>query len=981
MNLQQRRQRAQRPHRAALASVSFVFALASATAVACGDKARPSNGATSPMGGGAGASPAGGSSNAMAGGGGAMNSAGESALSGTGGGGVSNGGMGGNGNSSTEVPPFKVGDGTLKLELCADDIVRVAYARDAKFFERKSLMVAPKQCPGATFTQSSTDTETTLKTSKLSVKVELATGRVTFLDPAGAPILAEKTGGGRTLTAATVQEETTSNVRQEWEPSADEALYGLGQHQDGLLDIKGYDLDLNQYNTQSFVPFLVSSRGYGVLWDNTSFSRFGDIRPWEAIPGTTGLYAAQGGVGAVNPGNGSVDWQGSVAVPTTGDYLFQTYAAGDVKLWVNGALVIDHYRQSWLPYTERARVHLQAGQNVALRLKWAREGDVDAIRLAWKTPATTPPSTSLWSEVGDGVDYYFVYGPELDRVVGGYRALTGQAPMPPRWALGLWQSRERYQTSQQSLDVLDGFRTRKVPVDVIVQDWQYWADDQWGSHAFDSTRFPDASAWIKSIHDTYHARLLISVWPKFYPNTANAQALRDKGFLYELNLTEQRKDFVGHVFTFYDAFNPAARQLYWSQMQTQLFSKGADAWWLDASEPDIVEGPYLSPEEQLTTFKTHMHPTALGSGSRMLNAYSLVNSQAVYEGQRAATSDQRVMILTRNGFAGQQRYGAATWSGDITCSWTALRKQIPAGLGFSLSGVPYWTNDSGGFAVPPRWSASSPSAADLAEWRELNTRWFELSTFLPLLRVHGQAPAREMWQFGGDTSPAFQAQLKFDRLRYRLLPYLYSLAGSVTHEAGTLLRPLVMDFPADATARQTTDQFMLGPALLVSPVTSYQAQNRSVYLPAGTWYDFWTGAAVTGGSSKMVATPLDSIPVHVRAGSIIPLGPELQYTEEKPADPLVLMVYAGKSGQLTLYEDDGLSYGYEKGQQSRIVISWDDATKTLTLGARTGSYPGMLATRTVQVVLVSPTKAVGFSFTPQPDSTLTYTGEALSKTF
>lgn len=976
MNMKAQQSRARSLRRGATwLSAALLLGLVGSVTVTCSnDRSAPNPAGNVP--GGTGASVAGGSSpNPSAGTGGAMSAAGGTLAAGAG------GGAAGGSDSSTEVPIFKVGDATLKLELCADNIVRVAYARDDKFFARESLMTAPKQCPGATFTQSATDAETTLKTSKLGVKVEHATGRVSFFAPDGTPILAEKAGGGRTLTAATVQGEATNNVRQEWDPNDDEALYGLGQHQDGLLDIKGHDLDLKQYNSQSFVPFLVSSRGYGVLWDNNSLSRFGDVRPWVAVDGATGLYAAQGDAGAVNPGNGSVDWQGTVPVPSTGDYLLQTYASGDVKLWVDGALVIDHYRQSWLPYTEQARVHLQAGQSVPLRLKWTSEGDVNAIRLTWKTPAPTPPSTSLWSEVADGVDYYFVYGPELDQVVAGYRALTGRAPMPPRWALGLWQSRERYQTSQQSLDVLAGFRSRNIPVDVIVQDWQYWADDQWGSHAFDTTRFPDAAAWIKSIHDTYHARLLISVWPKFYPNTANAQALRDKGLLYELNLTEQRKDFVGHVFTFYDAFNPAARQLYWSQIQTQLFSKGADAWWLDASEPDIVEGPYLSAEEQLSTFKTHMNPTALGSGSRVLNAYSLVNSQAVYEGQRAATSDQRVMILTRNGFAGQQRYGAATWSGDITCSWTALRKQIPAGLGFSLSGVPYWTNDSGGFAVPPRWSAASPSAADLAEWRELNTRWFELSTFLPLLRVHGQAPAREMWQFGGDTSPAFQAELKFDRLRYRLLPYLYSLAGSVTHEAGTLLRPLVMDFPADVTARKLSDQFMLGPALLVSPVTSYQAQSREVYLPAGTWYDFWTGAAVTGGSSKTVATPLDSIPVHVRAGAIVPLGPELQYTGEKAADPLLLMVYAGANGQMTLYEDDGQSYGYEKGELSRIPISWDDAAKTLTLGARSGSYPGMLTTRTVQIVLVNASKPVGFSFTPQADQMLSYTGEAISAKF
>jgi alpha-D-xyloside xylohydrolase len=376
-----------------------------------------------------------------------------------------------------------------------------------------------------------------------------------------------------------------------------------------------------------------------------------------------------------------------------------------------------------------------------------------------------------------------------------------------------------------------------------------------------------------------------------------------------------------------------------------------------------------------------MHPTALGSGSRMLNAFSLVNSQAVYEGQRAATSDQRVMILTRNGFAGLQRYGAATWSGDITSSWTALRKQIPAGLGFSLSGVPYWTMDAGGFAVPPRFAADSPTAADLAEWRELNTRWFEFATFLPLLRVHGQAPLREMWQFGGDNSPTLQAELKFDRLRYRMLPYVYSLAGSVTQDGGTMLRPLVMDFPADATAREVSDQFMFGPELLVSPVTSYQATMRSVYLPAGTWYDFWTGTSVSGGTSVMASTPLDSIPVHVRAGSILPLGPELQYTGEKPADPTTLMVYAGANGSFTLYEDDGQSYNYEKGELSRIPITWDDTGKTLTIGARSGSFPAMLKSRTFQLVLVSAGKAVGFSFTPKADQMVTYTGDAVTAKF
>jgi len=874
-----------------------------------------------------------------------------------------------------DVPALELDGGQLKLEVCTDSIVRVAYARDPAFFARPSLAAAPKRCGNVSATVASNERVLTVSTPALGIQVDKASGRVTFFDSDGALILAEK---ARTLTPVTIQGEATSNVRQEWQANADESLYGLGQRQDGLLDIKGYDLDLRQYNTQVSVPFLVSSRGYGLLWDNTSFSRFGDLRAFEALPGVTGLYTGAPG-GEVDAAAGSVDWQGTVQAPETGDYLFQTYASGDVKLWINGELVIDHWRQGWLPYTELARVPLVAGQNVSVRLAWASDLDVNALRLAWKTP-TPAPSTSLWSEVADGIDYYFVHGPELDRVVAGYRRVTGEAPMMPSWAFGLWQSRERYATQQESLDVVAGFRSRGIPFDVIVQDWQYWPIAAWGSHQFDPTRFPDPNAWITTLHDTEHARLMISVWPKFYPGSANFAALRANGFLYELNLSEQRLDFLGNPFTFYDAFNPDARALFWSQMRRDLFSRGVDGWWLDATEPDIVEGPYASPEEQRQTFAAHMQPTALGSGSRVALAYSLVNSQAVYEGQRAAAPDQRVFILTRNGFAGQQRYAATTWSGDITSTWTALAKQIPAGLSFSLSGIPYWTVDSGGFAVPPRF-AGDPTPAATAEWAELNTRWFEFATFLPLLRVHGQAPLREMWEFGGDASPSYRAQLKFDRLRYRLQPYLYSLAGKVTHEGATLLRPLVMDFRNDPAARAVSDQFLLGPALMISPVTTYQAQSRTVHLPAGGWYDFWTGAAVAGGQSLEARAPLDEIPVHVRAGSIVPFGPELSYMGEKPADPIVLYVYAGADGAFTLYEDDGLTYGYERGELSRIPIAWDDATRTLTVGQREGLFPGMLAQRTFQIVRVSPATAVGFSFTPAAERTLTYAGEAVQATF
>ncbi|HUJ45418.1 MAG TPA: TIM-barrel domain-containing protein [Opitutaceae bacterium] len=917
-----------------------------------------------------------------------------------------------------------IGDTFLEIEIRADNVVRVAAAKDRSFFAHPSLAVLPAGGPAPRWELTAAAGTATLSTAQLKVQVDLGHGAITFLDSAGQPVLAEAKGG-REIIAATVQGEPTYHVRQKWESNADEALYGLGENQLGLLDLKGYDLDLWQHNGTAAIPFLVSSRGYGIFWDNPSYTRFGDLRSFEPIPvarlldadgkagGLTGTYYADSSFSrpaaqqvdarvdvkpsgrgfipntAIQPklpplGDISVRWEGSVVPEVSGDYQFQAYSNGGIKLWVDGQLVADHWRQEWLPWYDLARVHLEAGRSHTLRLDWIRVGSPPVVQLRWKTPATDS-ATSLWSEVGGGTDYYFVYGPDPDRVVAGYRMLTGGAPMMPRWAYGLWQSRQRYRTAQELLDVVKGFRDRGIPFDNIVQDWFYWKRDAWGSHEFDPVRYPDPAGMIRAIHDQYHARLMISVWPKFYPGTKNFEAMRARGFLYERNLQEQNHDWVGFRSTYYDAFNPEARKLYWAQIEQELFRKGVDAWWLDATEPELAPNPTVDVQ------RSYMNPTALGPGSRVLNAFPLMNSGAVYNGQRAAAPDQRVFILTRSGYAGQQRYAAAVWSGDTSSTWTAMRRQIPAGLGFCLSGLPYWTMDIGGFAVPRRYAPNlgndangdplygKATEADTEDWRELNTRWFEFGTFVPLLRVHGEYPYREMWQFGGDASPAYQAQLKFDRLRYRLLPYVYSLAGAVTHEGGTIMRPLVMDFREDAKARKIGDEYMFGPAFLVSPVTEFKARSRPVYLPrAAGWYDFWTGAAAAGGQTIEVPAPYDAIPVHVRAGAIIPIGPELQYTGEKPADPITLYVYTGAGGAFTLYEDDGLTYGYEKGAFARIPLRWDEAAQTLTIGRREGSFPGMLAERTFEVVLVTTGQPVGFSFAPPKGRTVIYRGEAVA---
>jgi alpha-D-xyloside xylohydrolase len=396
-----------------------------------------------------------------------------------------------------------------------------------------------------------------------------------------------------------------------------------------------------------------------------------------------------------------------------------------------------------------------------------------------------------------------------------------------------------------------------------------------------------------------------------------------------------------------------------------------DGWWLDATEPDIL------PSWNLEAQRTAMHPTALGSGARMLNAYSLAQVGGVYEGQRQAAPERRVAILTRSAFAGLQRYGAITWSGDIASAWPAMRAQIAAGLGFSVSGTPYWSMDVGGYWPQPRFRAEPMAPADADEWRELSTRWTEFGALVPIFRLHGEAPPiREISAFG-DSTAAYRAMVYWDRLRYRLLPYVYSLAGAVAQDGSTMMRPLVMDFPADTIAREVADQYLFGPALLVNPVTEYRARSRLVYLPPTAWYDFWTGQRLAGDRTVRAAAPYDRIPVYVRAGSILPVGPDLQYTDEKPADPITLMVYTGADARFSLYEDDGTSYGYERGEFAGIPLRWDERSRTLIVGRREGSFPGMLAQRRFRLVFVSPGRPVGFSFEPRPDQTVTYVGEEL----
>lgn len=921
-----------------------------------------------------------------------------------------------------------VKDGWLTFQTFGPRIIHVVFSKqlDEKF--SPSLDILPLRAGKPSWKLTGPD-QLTVFTPSVQARITLSDGRITFLDASGKTLLSE---AGRTMTPALVDGVKTFHVQQEWQPNAGESLYGLGQNQLDLTNIKNYDIDLWQHNGTIAIPFLVSTRGYGILWDNPSYTRFGDLRPWKPIPATD-LLDNQGKAGGLTAtyfsdafqhsiarrteaqihieerpevnnipmqltatpldrlkSGGAVRWQGSILAPRTGWYEFQTFSNGGIKVWINGKLVINRWRQAWLPWLDIARANFQAGNRYSIKVEWTRDQGT-VVRLDWK-PAegsanglcgdraseqqlnsdspVRPCATSLWSDMGKKIDYYFIAGRSIDQVIGGYRTLTGPAPMMPIWSFGLWQSRERYKTAQESLDVVRGFRKRHIPFDNIVQDWMYWPPNTWGSHRFDPSRFPDPDRWIANIH-ALHARLMISVWGKFYTGTRNFAQMQAHGYLYQPNLKQGIKDWLNHVYTFFDAFNPGARQLFWDQVKPALFDRGIDAWWLDATEPDIMPTPTLAGQ------MTHMTPTALGPGRKVLNAYSIMMGKTFYNNQRKAAPNRRVFILTRSGFLGQQRYAEASWSGDTTSAWTTMKAQIVAGISFCMSGVPYWTMDIGGFTAPARFKDNNP--ANIDEWRELFTRWFEFGAFVPLLRVHGEFPYREMWQFGGDNSPAYKAQLESDRLRYRLLPYIYSIAGDVHFHGGTMMRGLAMDFPRDPLATQVTDQYMFGPAFLVSPVTVYKARSRQVYLPKDSaWYDFWTGKNYAGGQTINAPAPFDQLPLFIRAGSIIPVGPDLQYTTEKPADPITLFVYTGANGRFNLYEDDGVTNAYENGQFSQIPITWNQAGRRLNISARRGAFPEMLKTRTFKIVFVSPSHPEGFSFNPAAEKIVRYHGAAIS---
>ncbi|HEV2136380.1 MAG TPA: TIM-barrel domain-containing protein [Terracidiphilus sp.] len=597
---------------------------------------------------------------------------------------------------------------------------------------------------------------------------------------------------------------------------------------------------------------------------------------------------------------------------------------------------------------------VELGQNntdVAIPLLVSSKG----YAILWNTAAFSyadnrfPLELNFESAAAGQIDYYVLYGPQMDQIAHEYRSITGHVPLFPEWAYGFFQSKDRYKTQQEILDVAAGYRQRHIPLDGIVQDWFWWKNGGKGDPVFNSG-YTDVPAELTQLHSE-HVHAMISAWAMMDATAKNYQLMHDKG--WEIPGTQV-----------YDATNPEARNFFWNDFIGKLFAQGWDAFWLDSSEPEEAY-PHIG--DAVLRYK-QLH---IGSGLEYTNIFPFEHTLGVSNHWQRTTQQKRVFILTRSAFMGQQRVGATVWSGDVYSTWWALQRQVPAGLNFALSGYPYWTTDIGGYHEP------FPGAANQPQYQELYTRWFEYGAFCPVFRTHGHRDHNELWTW----DKAYPTLLAVDQLRYRLMPYIYSLAWKVTSDDYTIQRPLVMDFRTDRATWNIGDEFLFGPAILVSPVLTEHATERRLYLPSGAeWYDFWTGRQTSGGKEITAPAPLDRIPLDVRAGSIIPLGPAIEYAGEK-TDPIELRIYPGANGEFSLYEDQGDTYAYKQGAHSLIPIRWDDATRMLSIGARQGTYPGMKPDHTFDVVIVGAGHGIGASPTANPDKTIDYNGSATEAKF
>ena len=938
------------------------------------------------------------------------------------------------------------GPSQIRLQVVGDRIIRVQATAEQSFRNKQSLIIVPQNSKAQYKVEEQGD-DLIITTAAMRAVLNEATGQITFYDLKDQVLLKEVAQGGKTFKPFTVPDREIGvdiakvpeaqkhgwSWRALFDSPDNEAFYGLGQHQSEELNMKGKNEDLFQYNTKVSVPFVISNKNYGILWDSYSYSRWGNPDDYLQLNRAfklydkdgkegqlTGTYVAKngqkivrgedsiyfeyampeaseicnqtdkGGIQNLPKGfalNGSkVVYEGYVEAPTNSFYQFILYYAGYMKIYIDGKLVVpERWRTAWNPNSYKFETAIPKGKKTPIRIEWQPDGDVSycGLRVAAPRSEAEKNQLSIWSEMSPDMDYYFIAGKNMDEVISGYRTLTGKAPVYPKWVLGFWQSRERYQSSKDIEENMKKFRDLKIPVDNIVQDWNYWKLDSWGSHEFEAARYPNPQAMLDSVH-ALHGRFMISVWPKFYDTVKNYKELDAKGWMYHQAITDDIHDWLGFRGSFYDAYDAGARKMFWRQMDENLYTKykfGIDAWWMDASEPNVRDCTPMWYRKALSG------PTALGTATEYFNAYSIVNADAIYNGQRSVNPNQRVFLLTRSGFAGEQRYSTATWSGDIATRWEDMRAQMTAGLNYSMAGLPFWGMDQGGFCVENRYVAAQQEFdktgkenADLKEWRELQARWNQFGCFVPLYRAHGQWPLREVWNIAPADHPAYKTIVAYDKLRYRLMPYLYSMAGMVHLKDYTMMRGLVMDFNGDEKVLDIKDQWMFGSALMACPVGEYQKYSREVYLPKQKgWYDFYTGAYHAGGQTIVADAPYDKIPVFIPEGAILPIGPEMQWSDEKKPELIDLYVYAGKDGSYTLYEDEGTNYNYEKGKYAVIDFKYDDARKQVTIGARKGSFDGMLQKRRFNIILVDQKKQQGVNLAKSPKGKVVkYAGQAMT---
>jgi len=761
----------------------------------------------------------------------------------------------------------------VEIQFYGPSTVRVLKWPEGKTFTKESLSII-KTPQKTAYSIKQRGDELSLKSESLVVVLNLKNGKVTFTTTSAAPLLNEKETG----VSFTYFDDTgvkTYTVYQSFVLDKEESIYGLGQQQQGKMVQRNLKLRMVQGNTDDYIPFFVSVKGYGLFWDNYSPTLFED----------------------------------------------------------------------------------------------------------------SPERTSFKSDVGDCVDYYFMYGGNADGVIARMRDLTGQATMFPLWTYGYWQSKERYKSQDETIGVVKKYRELGVPLDGIIQDWQYWGNNYlWNAMEFLNPEFYNPQKMVDDVHNL-NAHMIISIWNSFGPHTKQYKELDKINALLNFKTWPEsgsqkwppNLDYPSGV-RVYDPYNPEARYIYWKYLNKGIFALGMDGWWLDSSEPDHMQ--FRSSDFDNKTY--------LGSFRKVRNAFPLMTVSGLYQHQRSVTSDKRVFILTRSAFAGQQRYGANTWSGDVVASWDALRNQISAGLNFSLCGIPYWNSDIGGFFL---WEY--PEKLKDADYRELYARWIQFGAFCPMMRSHGTDAPREIYQFGKKGDKIYDAIEKYINLRYNLLPYIYSTSWDVTANQSTMMRALVMDFADDKEALDINDQYMFGKSLLVCPVTKpmyskisihgndttnvedfSKIKDKEIYLPEGTdWYDFWSGEKHSGGQTLNKGTPIDIIPLYVKAGSILPIGPKVQYATEKKWDDLEIRVYPGADGEFTLYEDENDNYNYEKGSYSTILFEWDDGKKVLTISDRQGSFPGMLKERHFNIVRVAKDKGVGMDVIGSIDKGVTYKGK------